>query len=334
MSKHHRLNEGRQPLPSPGLPPPKPHPDPITVPPSPDPPRKPPGNLGEMPINFLLSVGDGMVGEFELARLQAVANLRKELHVILDKLIDEQSQAAVAAWFRHMDRNALKAAILNPPDPVERAKRQQRRKEGRPEVPEPMPSPSLFRPSLEPGAAHLAAAIRYQERNLAEGKCCECPQPLDPKSVRFCTTHLAIYRERADLKARAAGKPQRKPQRSKGTLAKVREAKVEQEKENANLALAERLRAAFPEAAAALAIQRKCRLCDEPAEPGQRLCADHFQDKRSAKTAGAFFESKPELTASEERERRINAGSRGQRQKNEALLKMMAGEENTGYSGE
>jgi hypothetical protein len=57
-------------------------------------------------------------------------------------------------------------------------------------------------PSLAPGAAHLAAAIRYQERNIADGKCCECPEPLDPNSIRYCGKHLALIR------ARAARKPE------------------------------------------------------------------------------------------------------------------------------
>jgi hypothetical protein len=53
---------------------------------------------------------------------------------------------------------------------------------------------------LPPGVAHLAAAVRYQERNIAEGKCCRCPKPLDRNSVRFCTEHLAKERARMSQK--------------------------------------------------------------------------------------------------------------------------------------
>ena len=50
------------------------------------------------------------------------------------------------------------------------------------------------RASLPPGASRLAAALRYQERNLAEGKCSVCPKPLARNSVRFCEEHLAKQR--------------------------------------------------------------------------------------------------------------------------------------------
>jgi hypothetical protein len=62
-------------------------------------------------------------------------------------------------------------------------------------------------PSLPLGAAHLAAALRYQERNIAAGKCCSCPQTLDRNSVRFCTNHLEQQRERARAKAKELNKP-------------------------------------------------------------------------------------------------------------------------------
>ena len=52
------------------------------------------------------------------------------------------------------------------------------------------------RTALPPGAAHLAAALRYAERNIAAGKCSVCPQPLDPNSVRHCTRHMEIARLR------------------------------------------------------------------------------------------------------------------------------------------
>lgn len=45
-----------------------------------------------------------------------------------------------------------------------------------------------------------AAALRYAERNIAEGKCCVCPKPLDRNSVRYCTEHLAKTRARDQQK--------------------------------------------------------------------------------------------------------------------------------------
>jgi hypothetical protein len=46
-------------------------------------------------------------------------------------------------------------------------------------------------PSLEPGAAHIAASLRYQSRNVSKGLCAVCPKPLAHHSVRYCEKHLA-----------------------------------------------------------------------------------------------------------------------------------------------
>jgi len=60
-------------------------------------------------LNFLLGAPDDDLSSFELARLAEVANLRSDLHAILDKLIDEMAQAAVAGWFRQASREKDKA---------------------------------------------------------------------------------------------------------------------------------------------------------------------------------------------------------------------------------
>jgi len=148
-----------------------------------------------VPINFLLGCSDSDLGNYELARAADVANLRSQLHVVLDQIIDHQTLAHLAAWFSSMDRQALKSAIENEEDPLTWARRRiaqgQRSEEENKSIP---------RPPLPPGAAHLAAALRYQERNIAEGKCSRCPQPLAPNSVRFCEKHLALQRARANQK--------------------------------------------------------------------------------------------------------------------------------------
>jgi len=38
--------------------------------------------------------------------------------------------------------------------------------------------------------------VNYQKRNIAEGKCAVCPEPLDRNSVRFCEKHLRAARLR------------------------------------------------------------------------------------------------------------------------------------------
>src|SRR5262245_15840167 len=54
----------------------------------------------------------------------------------------------------------------------------------------------LPKAALEPGVAHRAASLRYQERNVAEGKCGAYPKPLDRNSVRYCAKHLLMARGR------------------------------------------------------------------------------------------------------------------------------------------
>jgi len=62
-------------------------------------------------------------------------------------------------------------------------------------------------PALPQGAAHLAAAVRYQERNLAEGKCVVCPKPLARNSVRYCEKHLTAARLRKKPKNAKGAQP-------------------------------------------------------------------------------------------------------------------------------
>jgi len=140
-------------------------------------------------LNFLLGASEIDLGSFELARLAEVAELRTELHAILDKLIDQMATAALVGWFRQTDRETLKHAIENPQDVMAWAK--ERIKNGQRSEQELVP-----RAVLAPGRAHLAAALRYQQRNNAKGLCAVCPQPLDRNSVRFCTKHLAAARAR------------------------------------------------------------------------------------------------------------------------------------------
>ena len=153
-----------------------------------------------MPLNFLLGCSQDSLGNFELARLAEVADLRKELHLILERVIDAMSQAALASRFEARDRNSLKHAIENEESPKEWAARMirdgQRSEEEQADYLLPMPTPNQFRPSLPPGAAHLAAAKRYGERHMAAGKCEKCLEPLDRNSVRYCTKHLAMVREK------------------------------------------------------------------------------------------------------------------------------------------
>jgi hypothetical protein len=165
-------------------------------------------------LNFLLGSSDSDLGSFELARLAEVANLRTDLHAVLDKLIDEMAQAAVAGWFRQTNREALMRAIQAPEEHTAEilAWAKKRIRDGQRSQEELLP-----RTLLAPGKAHLAASLRYQQRNVAEEKCRKCPEPLDRNSVQSCTAHLEKNRERQRTNQKSLNRPQHG--RAPGTLA-------------------------------------------------------------------------------------------------------------------
>jgi hypothetical protein len=153
-----------------------------------------------VPINFLLGCSDDALGNYELARLADVADLRRQVQILTDQVHEQMGLAWLAAWFRAMDRAALKDALENEESAFEWAKRMIRERQRGEGENDPIPP-------LPPGAAHLAAGLRYQERNLAEGKCAVCPNPRDPNSVRFCTKHLAMARVRDSKRRGVKGEP-------------------------------------------------------------------------------------------------------------------------------
>src|SRR5215472_3545999 len=105
------------------------------------------------PIAYLLECSDSELGNFELARLADVANLRKELHAALDRVIDAQSLALLAARLRTIDRQELKRELLKSPDArikeiLAGAKEEIRNQGHSEDEAGPMPSPWLVRPRL------------------------------------------------------------------------------------------------------------------------------------------------------------------------------------------
>lgn len=174
-------------------------------------------------LNFLLGASDNDLSSFELARLAEVANLRSDLHAILDNIIDEMAQAAVAGWFRQTNRETLMRAIQSPEEHTAEIlawAKEKARNKGKSEA-EIVP-----RTALAPGAAHLAAAVRYQKRNIAAGKCRVCPQPLARGSVQYCEEHLAVASARNKPKG-AKGGPGRQSA-ALGALAESRQGQTDE----------------------------------------------------------------------------------------------------------
>jgi len=158
----------------------------------------------KVPTNFLLGCSESSLGNFELVSLATFNDLRGELHATLDRMIEEMTKANLARWFLKNGRANLLAALQNGGDPVAWAKEEIRRN-GRSQAEMDADDNARLLSSLEPGAAHLAASLRYQQRNIAEGKCMYCPKPLDRNSVAMCTDHLRKARERARKKKKLSG---------------------------------------------------------------------------------------------------------------------------------
>jgi|SRR5215471_14459234 len=153
-----------------------------------------------VPLNFLLGCQNDDLDNYQLARLADVADLRRQVQTLIDQINEQMALAWLASWFHSIDRAALKEAIESEESALEWAKRMIR--EGQRGEGENDPIPPL-----PVGAASLAASLRYQQRNIAEGKCALCPEPQDRNSVRFCTKHLAISRARESKRRGVKGEP-------------------------------------------------------------------------------------------------------------------------------
>src|SRR6266566_1535928 len=183
------------------------------------------------PLAYLLACTDATVGNLQIAKMAEVANLRADMIALFDRVVDVSAQTVLAAWLRTIDRQELKAQLLQAPDAkleeiMARAKEeicnqgrsQEEKEDGA------MPSPWLVRQRTylteqERRAGRSASEKQSRERRIAAGKCEKCSQPLAHHSIRECVRHLEIHRQR-DARDRAkkgitAGTAGRQP----GTLA-------------------------------------------------------------------------------------------------------------------
>src|SRR5437870_2024935 len=68
------------------------------------------------PLAYLLACSDVSLGNFTLARMSEVANLRADMLALFDRIVDVSAQAVLATWLRTIDRQELKGQLLQAPD--------------------------------------------------------------------------------------------------------------------------------------------------------------------------------------------------------------------------
>ncbi len=188
------------------------------------------------PLAYLLACSDASLGNFTLARMSEVANLRADMLALFDRIVDVSAQTVLAAWLRTIDRQELKAQLLQAPDAkleeiMARAKeeicnqgRSQEEKEDG-----PMPSPWLVRQRTyftdeQRRAGRSASEKRSREKHIAKGLCEKCSEPLAHHSVRECDVHLEIHRQRDARDRKKKGIEPGTAGRQPGTLKALKEA--------------------------------------------------------------------------------------------------------------
>jgi len=143
-------------------------------------------------VNFLMNCSQQSLESYQLAKLSLSANIQANLE-LMHQWLEANTQATIARLFRITDRAALKQWINEPVDPIAIAKAQIRN-QGHSEEEADAQLDDVI--AANPGLAHRNAAVTYQKRNIAEGKCMSCPKPLARNSVRYCEKHLTAARLR------------------------------------------------------------------------------------------------------------------------------------------
>jgi hypothetical protein len=151
------------------------------------------------PLKFLLTCSEIDLDNFELSTLGNLANLKSQAADVMENMLRETSRLDLVRSIRASSPEQIKEALERPSDPIAAAKLKIKNA-GRSEE-ELVPLPPLSPAAVK--ANYVAASIRYQERNVEEGKCSICPTPRARHSVLYCEKHLAACRERARAQARS-----------------------------------------------------------------------------------------------------------------------------------
>jgi len=67
----------------------------------------------DIPLRFLLESSSATLGDFELAKLNQAANLRKQLRATFDRIVEEMAAAAFARWMIEHREELLTSIPLN-----------------------------------------------------------------------------------------------------------------------------------------------------------------------------------------------------------------------------
>ena len=169
------------------------------------------------PLKFLLTCSELDVDNFELNTLGNLANLRSQAADVMENMLREISRLDLVRSIRASSPEQIKEALERPSDAIADAKLKIKNA-GR-SVDELIPLLPLASAAVK--ANHIAASIRYQERNVEEGKCSICPKPRARHSVLYCEKHLAACRDRARAREKKLNKPPHG--RAPGTLAALTE---------------------------------------------------------------------------------------------------------------
>ena len=155
------------------------------------------------PLKFLLTCSELDLDNFELNTLGNLANLKSQAADVMENMLQETSRLDLVRSIRASSSEEIKEALERPSDAIADAKLKIKNA-GR-SVDELVPLLPLVSAAVK--ANHVAASMRYQERNVGEGKCCDCTEPLARNSVRYCETHLAACRDRARVRAKKPALP-------------------------------------------------------------------------------------------------------------------------------
>ena len=197
-------------------------------------------------LDFLLKHSLMTLSELELSSLSRSANALKHAKLEMEEAVAQREIAGVARWLLEHREDLLEAArrailpakggeLFEPDGKLEQVMTRAREEicnQGRgPEETKDgaMPSPWLVRERKyltdeQRRAGRSAIEKRCREKHIGKGLCERCSQPLARESVRECTKHLELHRQRDSRDRRKAGIEPGTQGRQPGTLKALKEA--------------------------------------------------------------------------------------------------------------